>query len=291
MNLSDALDLYNQYIVVEKGLSKDSVICYEEDLKSFFNFKKVETIDKLTFQDIDEYIMYLAQNGSSSKTIVRRASTIKNFFLFLQKEGHMQLEETLLDLPKVNNYLPSVLSYEEVEALLDSPSLTTFSGIRDKAMLEVMYATGLRVSELISLKKSNISTTLKVIKIKGKGAKERYVPLGDFALDYLNQYLNKLKEMKLNSKSDYIFLNRQGRPLTRQYFWEAIKKYAQEANITTQISPHTLRHSFATHLLENGAELRQVQEVLGHSKISTTQIYTHVSSKRILSIYDKYMNK
>ena len=158
-------------------------------------------------------------------------------------------------------------------------------------MLEVMYACGLRVSELLNLKKSAISTALNCLKIKGKGNKERLIPIGDYALEYLNLYIDNVRRSNPGKNTEYIFLNRIGKPLTRQFFWQQIKKYASKAGISTNISPHTLRHSFATHLLENGAELRMVQDMLGHSKISTTQIYTHVSSKRILSIYDMYMNK
>ena len=180
---------------------------------------------------------------------------------------------------------------EEVEDLFDAIDMNTKEGIRDRAMLEVMYASGLRVSELLNLKKSAFSTTLNCLKIKGKGNKERLVPIGDYAIEYLNKYVDEVRKSNPGRNTDFIFLNRNGKPLTRQFFWQQLKKYAEKANITSNISPHTLRHSFATHLLENGAELRMVQDMLGHSKISTTQIYTHVSSKRILSIYDMYMNK
>lgn len=200
-------------------------------------------------------------------------------------------ESSLIEMPKLNHSLPNVLSLEEVEALFSAPDMTKKEGIRDRAMLEVMYASGLRVSELLSLKLSQYSSSLNCLKIYGKGNKERMVPIGDYALEYLTKYLREVRDFNIGKKTDYVFLNKAGKPITRQYFWQQIKKYGEIAQIKKSISPHTLRHSFATHLLENGADLRMVQEALGHSKISTTQIYTHVSTKRILSIYDKVMNK
>ena len=194
-------------------------------------------------------------------------------------------------MPKQGDYLPTVLSTDEVEDLFNVIDINTKEGIRDRAMLEVMYACGLRVSELLNLKRSSISTTLNCLKIRGKGNKERFVPIGEFALEYLSKYMDEVRNSNPGKRTEYVFLNKYGKPLTRQFFWMQLKKYAELAGITSNISPHTLRHSFATHLLENGAELRMVQDMLGHSKISTTQIYTHISSKRILSIYDMYMNK
>ena len=291
MKIIDAYDLYIQYIIVERGLSNQTVECYKDDLNIFFKFASKESTDELNYYMIDDFISYLSSMGKSSKTIVRRATTVRNFFNFLQKENVIKRESTIIDMPKIGEYLPNVLSTEEVEDLFDAIDLSTKEGIRDRAMLEVMYACGLRVSELLNLKKSAISTALNCLKIKGKGNKERLIPIGDYALEYLNLYIDNVRRSNPGKNTEYIFLNRIGKPLTRQFFWQQIKKYAQIANISSNISPHTLRHSFATHLLENGAELRMVQDMLGHSKISTTQIYTHVSSKRILSIYDMYMNK
>ena len=291
MKIIDAYDLYIQYIIVERGLSNQTVECYKDDLNIFFKFASKESTDELNYYMIDDFISYLSSMGKSSKTIVRRATTVRNFFNFLQKENVIKRKSTIIDMPKIGEYLPNVLSTEEVEDLFDAIDLSTKEGIRDRAMLEVMYACGLRVSELLNLKKSAISTALNCLKIKGKGNKERLIPIGDYALEYLNLYIDNVRRSNPGKNTEYIFLNRIGKPLTRQFFWQQIKKYASKAGISTNISPHTLRHSFATHLLENGAELRMVQDMLGHSKISTTQIYTHVSSKRILSIYDMYMNK
>ena len=291
MKIIDAYDLYIQYIIVERGLTNQTVQCYKDDLDIFFKFINCNETEELSYSNIDDFISYLSSLGKSNKTIVRRATTVRSFFNFMQQENIFKHESTIVEMPKIGQYLPNVLSTEEVEDLFDVIDLTTKEGIRDRAMLEVMYACGLRVSELLTLKKSAISPSLNCLKIKGKGNKERLVPIGDYAIEYLNKYVDEVRRYNPGKNSDFIFLNRNGKPLTRQFFWQQIKKYAGLANISSNISPHTLRHSFATHLLENGAELRMVQDMLGHSKISTTQIYTHVSSKRILSIYDMYMNK
>lgn len=291
MKIIDAYDLYIQYIIVERGLTNQTVSCYKDDLNIFFKFANKESTDELYYSLIDDYISYLSSQGKSSKTIVRRATTVRNFFNFLQKENILKRESTIIDMPKLGEYLPTVLSTEEVEDLFEAIDMNSKEGIRDRAMLEIMYACGLRVSELLNLKKSAISTSLNCLKIKGKGNKKRLVPIGDYALEYLNLYMDTVRKANKGKNTEYIFLNRNGKPLTRQFFWQQIKKYALKTGVQSNISPHTLRHSFATHLLENGAELRMVQDMLGHSKISTTQIYTHVSSKRILSIYDMYMNK
>ena len=291
MDINDAKSLFMQYLIVEKGLSNSTISSYKEDLKSFFQFKKAKKVEELDYKDIDNYIIFLTDDDKAPKTIIRRATTIRSFFSFLQKENYMFHESSLIEMPKLNHSLPNVLTFEEVEALFSAPDMTKKEGIRDRAMLEVMYASGLRVSELLALKLSQYSSSLNCLKIYGKGNKERMVPIGDYALEYLTKYLREVRDFNIGKKTDYVFLNKAGKVITRQYFWQQIKKYGEIAQIKKSISPHTLRHSFATHLLENGADLRMVQEALGHSKISTTQIYTHVSTKRILSIYDKVMNK
>lgn len=291
MDINDAKSLFMQYLIVEKGLSNSTISSYKEDLKSFFQFKKAKKVEELDYKDIDNYIIFLTDDDKAPKTIIRRATTIRSFFSFLQKENYMFHESSLIEMPKLNHSLPNVLTFEEVEALFSAPDMTKKEGIRDRAMLEVMYASGLRVSELLALKLSQYSSSLNCLKIYGKGNKERMVPIGDYALEYLTKYLREVRDFNVGRKTDYVFLNKAGKVITRQYFWQQIKKYGEIAQIKKSISPHTLRHSFATHLLENGADLRMVQEALGHSKISTTQIYTHVSTKRILSIYDKVMNK
>ena len=227
----------------------------------------------------------------SVPTILRRISCTKNFYLFLENERVISFQIDNLDKPKGSKKLPICISVEEVEALLNQPDLSKPEGQRDRAMLEVMYSSGLRVTELISLKVKQINFARGIIKIIGKGDKERIVPIGDYALEYLSKYLNDGRRKNKNRNSDYLFLNRYGEPVSRIYFFKQVKKYAQEAGIDVEISPHTLRHCFATHMLENGAELRAVQEMLGHTNIATTQIYTNISSKRILSAYDLYSKR
>ena len=289
------LDAIEQFLInnlVEKGLLKQTVESYKRDITAFYNFLNKDNFDvkELTINDIENYIIYLSNAGKSIATILREVSSIKSFYLFLNKERIIECNFSGLDLPKKPNHLPTVLSFEEVDALLEQPDLTTAIGIRDRAMLEVMYASGLRVSELLLIEKKNLSLEKRLIRIYGKGSKERYVPISDYAIDYLVKYINEVRNLSPYRNSKYIFINKEGKPLTRQFFWKNIKYYSQKAGIIENVTPHTLRHCFATHLLENGADLRSVQAMLGHSSIATTQIYTHVSSKRIRSAYDRFMN-
>ena len=290
----DYLDATEQFIIhclAEKGLQKQTIINYNDDLKSFYKFLNEDNfqVENLNLEHIKNYIIFLTNEGKSILTILRHVSTLKSFYLFLINERKIKCNIDQLDLPKKPQHLPTVLSFEEVELLLEQPDMSKPSGIRDRAMLEVMYATGLRVSELLTIEKKNLSIEKKQIRIFGKGAKERYVPISSFALEYLIKYINEVRNESPYRNSKYIFINKEGKPLSRQAFWQIIKNYALKAGIIENVTPHTLRHCFATHLLENGADLRSVQEMLGHSDISTTQIYTHVSSKRIRSAYDMFM--
>lgn len=289
MEFEDALECFLTYCVVEKGLLKQTISCYKEDLICFNKINKKNIVEELSLDDVEKYIIYLNNQGKAISTILRMVSSVKSFYLYLVHEKIINCDINQIDLPKKPSHLPTVLSFEEIDLLLEQPDLTKPNGIRDRAMLEVMYASGLRVSELLSIEKKNLSIEKKLIRIFGKGAKERYVPLSDFALEYLIKYLNEVRNISPYRNSKYIFINKQGLPLTRQYFWQNIKQYAANAGIIVNVSPHTLRHCFATHLLENGASLRSVQQMLGHSNIATTQIYTHVSSKRVRSAYDLYM--
>ena len=291
MELNEASDLYFQYLRVEKGVSNETIRNYAYDLKQFFDVLHKETTADLRSDDIQEFIRIQTQNMLSVPTILRRISSTKNFYLFLENERIISFQIDNLDKPKGSKKLPICISVEEVEALLNQPDLSKPEGQRDRAMLEVMYSSGLRVTELISLKVKQINFARGIIKIIGKGDKERIVPIGDYALEYLNKYLNDGRRKNKNRNSDYLFLNRYGEPVSRVYFFKQVKKYAQEAGIDVEVSPHTLRHCFATHMLENGAELRAVQEMLGHTNIATTQIYTNISSKRILSAYDLYSKR
>lgn len=292
MDIRDALDNYIQFLIVEKGLSLETIKNYKKDIEIFLScFDQIKNTSDIKGDYISEFMRIQSIKGMQSKTIIRRLSSVRNFYLFLQKEKLYREPIPVIKPPKVGIHLPTCLSIEEVERLLESPDMSKKEGIRDRAMLEVMYASGLRVSELLSLKKNQINFNKGVITIIGKGNKERKVPIGDYALDYLNKYMDEVRRFNIGSKTSYIFLNHLGKPISRQYFFMQIKKYAAISGIDVPISPHTLRHCFATHLLENGAQLRVVQEMLGHSNIATTQIYTHISTNRIRSAYDLYIKR
>ena len=291
MNINWAYEKFLEFLFYERNISINSLDCYKDDLNQFFHVINKKDACELNSMDIEKFIKYLSLNNKTTSTIIRRVGTVKQFYLFLQKEKIIENDSSIIILPKLNYHLPNVLSLEEVERLFEQPSLSKYDGLRDRAMLELMYSSGMRVSELLNLKLKQINIELGVIKVLGKGNKERNVPVGDFAKEYLLNYLYNGRSKFDIHKSQYVFLNRQGMPISRQYFWKKIKEYARMAGIDSNVSPHTLRHCFATHLLEGGSSLRMVQEILGHSNISTTQIYTHVSSKRILSAYDLFMNK
>ena len=298
MEIIDAIDLFEQYLLAEKGLSPQTRAAYLTDVKLFFEyFKDKKDTSELEGENIIEYLRYRASTASSednsfkTATYLRKMSSLKSFFLFLKREHIIDVDIPEMYTPKKSEVLPNCLSVEEVEDLLNAPDITKPEGLRDKAMLELMYSSGLRVSELLSLERRKINLERGIVTIFGKGAKERKVPIGDFALEYVNKYIQEARKKNPGRDSKYLFLNRYGKPLSRQYFFLQIKKYALQAGIETPISPHTLRHCFATHLLENGAQLRAVQEMLGHANIATTQIYTHISTKRIISAYDLYMKK
>jgi len=287
MEINDAIEDYFQYLLTEKGVSRTTLKDYSDDLSTFLKaYPEKSSTDDLYPSDLEDFMVKQAEVGRSSSTIARRLSCLYGFFLFLSKEGIIDSIPLKIERPKLPKKLPTVLSEEEINTLLEMPDLKTKNGIRDKAMLEVMYATGLRVSELVSLKIEDINLIQGLVNVrKGKGSKQRIVPIGEFALDYLKKYIMNVRK---NSNSPYVFLNKSNEVISRISFFKSIKKYAKQANITKEISPHTLRHCFATHMLENGAELKAVQEMLGHAHLSTTQIYTHVSSKRIISAYDMY---
>lgn len=290
MDIKKALELYLKYLLFEKGLSKNTLVSYKTDIKFFFDlFQNINDTDELTGYELNDFLEYQIKNGKSIPTALRRLSSIKGFFQFLDKENISKLDIPKIIAPKKPEHLPNCLSLEEVENLLKSPNICKKDELRDKAMLEMMYSTGMRVSELLNLKINDINLTRKIVQIYGKGSKERKMPFSDSALYYLNLYLKNRQTIK--TKENIVFLNKYGKPLSRQYFFKKIKHYALVAGITTEISPHTLRHCFATHMLENNAQLRTVQEMLGHENIATTQIYTHLSSKKIVNTYDKYFNK
>ena len=290
MEIVDAVDTYKQYVLVEKGLSRQTWSSYLEDIQAFFNhFQDKKTTDDLKETDLYEILKYELAIGHSVSTALRRLSCMRNFFLFLKRDGYYQGTIPDIEAPKKPKYLPNCLTEDEVEALLNAPDLSTPSGLRDKAMLETMYSSGLRVSELLSLERAQVNLNKGVITVFGKGAKERRVPVADYAIEYIKEYIKDVRSKVDVNHSKYLFLSKKGEPLSRVYFFKQVKKYSELAGIKTNVSPHTLRHSFATHLLNHGAQLRIVQSMLGHTNIATTQIYTHVSSEKIKSDYDKIM--
>jgi len=292
MSIDEAIGRFFQYLRVEKGLGEITLSDYQEDLLLFFRFfSDKKTTDDLHPSDISDFMRSQAESERAVPTILRRLSTTRSFYEFLLNEGIVTEPLPKFEGPKLPKKLPVVLSEEEVDHLLEAPNLTRESGIRDRAMLETMYASGLRVSELVGLRLSSINKQAGILTIYGKGNKQRSVPISDFALDYLEKYVEGPRRKNVGQGTPFVFLNHSGKPLSRIYFFRKVKEYASASGITTCVSPHTLRHCFATHLLENGAELRAVQEMLGHANIATTQIYTQVSSKRIMSAYDLYSKR
>ena len=291
MKLDDACDLYFQYLRVEKGVSNETIRNYAYDLKQFFIALPKQSTDDMLSTDITDFVTIQMKNQLSVPTILRRISSTMNFYLFLEREHIIDFVVKDFDRPRKMKNLPKIISVEQVEDLLNAPDLSKDEGFRDRTMLELMYCSGLRVSELLSLKVKQVNLEKQIIDVIGKGNKQRKVPVGEYALDFVKQYIEEHRIHNPGKKSNYLFLNRYGEPLSRQYFFLQIKKYAKEAGIEEDISPHTLRHCFATHMLENGAELRALQEMLGHTNLSTTQIYTNISTKRILDAYDLFTKR
>ena len=275
-------------LYIEKGLSQNTVQSYKNDISSFAAWveKYPDTsLAKTTKSNINQYIAHLFKSGLKSSSVNRKISTIKSFFIFLLKKKHILLSPVEdIDMVRQEKYLPVSMSEKEVELLLKSPSLDSFIGRRDRAMIEMLYATGMRISELINLKITDVDCNRLVAKVMGKGSKERLIPYGEIAADHLNIYLQDRKDINSNE----IFLSNRGKKITRGAFWNRIKLYLRKENLKESISPHTLRHAFATHLLNRGADLRSVQILLGHSDLSTTQIYTHIAKKRLGEILKKH---
>ncbi len=277
------------YLRLELGLAANSVAAYETDIKEFSAYFKNRRT--LTRAEVNHYFDHLQNKGGATPaTLRRKLASVRAYYRFLNRESSAPLDPTdQVELPRAKRTLPRTLSREEITKLLAAPDLTTLEGIRDRAMLEVLYAAGLRVSELVTLKPLQILLDQRSLRIKGKGAKERLVPLGTEALKWLARYREEVYP-KLNPgfTNEQLFVQQKGLPISRQQFWSALKRLAKEAGIRTDFSPHTLRHSFATHLLEGGMNLRAVQSLLGHSDISTTQIYTHVEEKRLREAHKKF---
>jgi integrase/recombinase XerD len=275
------------YLLVDKGLSNNTVKAYEADISSFFQWLDNEDLKYKNLQEyhINQYISFLFQRKMRSSSVNRKISSIKSFYIFLVKRNFVK-NSPLNDLvtPKQEKYLPESMSEAEVDKLLNSPDVSNKIENRDKAMIEMLYATGMRISELVNLKITDVDMKRCVVKVFGKGSKERLVPFGETALDSLRSYLNEREQ----SSSKEIFLSNRGKKMTRVAFWQRVKIYLIRENLKNSISPHTLRHAFATHLLNRGADLRSVQLLLGHSDLSTTQIYTHIAKQRLSDVLKKH---
>ncbi|WP_080146310.1 site-specific tyrosine recombinase XerD [Marinilactibacillus piezotolerans] len=290
-----ALEEYLIFLKIERGLSKNSIESYQRDLMQYLFYLKEQNIT--TWDQVDRYMIlnFLEHQKNGHKadnSLIRMISSLRRFHQFMKQEA-ISAEDPMLyiDTPKKAQTLPKVVSLKQIDVLLSIPDVSNKIGIRDRAILEVMYATGIRISELVNLKLDELHLSMNLIQTTGKGDKERILPIGEQGVKWLEYYLEYSRpklEMHASQESAYVFLNLRGTQLSRQGVWKKIKKMVQQAGITQNVTPHTLRHSFATHLLENGADLRVVQELLGHSDISTTQIYTHITKHRLKEVYDTY---
>ena len=286
------IDQYCNNISFKKGLSKNTTLAYKSDLKIFLIWlgdckKKFSNIDRI---EINNYLAYRLDNGTSLSTIQRIITCIKSFYSFLFENNIIENNPAqLIENPKKRRKLPTIISENEVMKLLESPDVKTNKGLRDKCILELLYSSGLRISELLNIKINEITKEKKFLKIKGKGNKERLVPIGSSAMNLLIVYLDTYRlNIKISNNIDILFINENGSIISRQACWEMIQKYASISLINKKISPHNLRHAFATHLLNNGADLRTVQMLLGHASLSTTQIYTHIAKERLVKFHQKY---
>jgi len=287
------IDFYIQFLIVEKGLAENSIVGYANDLKEYLGFLNKKNINKITENDtnlISEYLIVLQKINLSPSTRERRICAIKGFYKFFVNEKVLKSDPSkFIELPKKGLKLPNVLSVLEIKRLIKAPNIKTAKGLRDCAMLELLYASGIRVSELINIRIKDVNMHSCFIKVLGKGSKERIIPIGIYAKKIVEKYLQTARQELLKDNiSFYMFIARAGKPITRQGFWKIVKKYTVAAGIKKKITPHTFRHSFATHLVEGGADLRSIQIMLGHSDISTTQIYTHIASGRLKEIHNHY---
>jgi len=287
----DILKVFLDYLSVEKGLSPNTILSYSRDINKLFLFLRKEKISwsEVKEEDLIKFVHKQSKVGLAPRSLARMISSLKSFYKFLVLDDIVKKNPAInLSSPKIWFKLPHFLTVEEVESLLKQPDETKTRGIRDRAMLELLYATGLRVSELISLKQKNLNIEDGFLICRGKGGKERIVPIGESARQAIQRYLDQARPMMSKEPTDSLFLTSRGGAFTRQGFWKLLKTYATKSGLALKISPHVLRHSFATHLLERGADLRSVQLMLGHTQITTTQIYTHVSRERLRKVYDKY---
>ena len=291
--MKELIDAFLNYLSVERGLANNTLIAYHKDLDVYTDFlssHSVNTLSRITKNNIIDFMLAQKDKGIAANSIARRLAAIRMFHRFLTRERITPADPSnLIDSPKLWKKIPDTLSLNEVEALIAEPDVRNTQGIRDKAVFETLYATGMRVSEAVNLKKDNVNLDIGFLRCIGKGNKERVIPLGKKAIATIRRYLEVSRPALLKKKEcEFLFVSRLGKRISRQSLWKLIKKYAQQAGIKKSIKPHILRHSFATHLLERGADLRSVQEMLGHSDISTTQIYTHINKDRLKTIHRMY---
>ena len=291
--LDELSDQFINYLLFEKGLAEKTIESYSRDLTRYLDFLSSKGIRKIAETDtplIVQHLINLRNDGLGSRSTARHLVTVRGFYKYLVQEKVIKRDPArLVDLPKSGLKLPDVLSVTEIKLLLDLPDTKTPLGLRNAAMLELLYASGLRVSELVNLKLLDLNTEAGFIRVMGKGSRERIIPIGMYAKNILNDYIKSARPLLLKDRvSQYLFVARAGKPMTRQGFWKLLKRYALQAGITKKITPHSIRHSFASHLLEGGADLRTVQVMLGHVDIATTQIYTHVARDRLKQMHAKY---
>jgi integrase/recombinase XerD len=287
----DALRLFLEYLAVEKGLARNTILSYARDIRKFLAFVKTgkPAWNRVPEETVVRFIHKESRAGLSARSLARLISALRSFFKFLLLSGFVKMDpSSQLTTPSTWRSLPKFLTVKEVEELLRAPDDKKPRGVRDRAMLEVLYGSGLRVSELASLRLAEVNLEDGFLVCRGKGGKERIVPLGRSACDAVKRYLAEVRPLVVSGERDELFLSRRGKPFSRQGLWKLIRQHAREAGLAAKISPHILRHSFATHLLERGADLRSVQLMLGHSQITTTQIYTHVSRERLRRVYDQF---
>ncbi len=290
MKASDLIDQFLDAIWVEQGLSENTLSAYRSDLRVFARWLADKPMLEVDGTVLSNFLASRYKEGITNRSSARIMSTLRRFYGYYIRENNIQTDPTaLIELPHIGKLLPASLSENDVELLLDAPETTNALGFRDRTMLEMLYATGLRVTELVNLKFEQISFRQGVVRIIGKGNKERLVPVGEEAMSWLENYMGQARKTLLGGRQcDYLFVTNRASNMTRQAFWHIIKRYAKKAEINKALSPHTLRHAFATHLLNHGADLRVVQLLLGHSDLSTTQIYTHIARERLKELHSKY---
>lgn len=289
MNMNkDYINSYEDYLKIDKKYSKNTLLSYMNDINKFNEYIKNKDFKKIEKKDIISYLDNERKKGMKDRTLSHNLIVIKNFYKYLYRIGEIKENPVqTIELPKLKKALPHVLSVEEVDKILNI-DLNDKYDYRNKAMLELMYSSGLRISELVNLKIQDIDLSENIVRVCGKGSKERIIPIGDYATNYLKIYVNQYRRQFIKKQvNDYLFLNSRGSNISRQALFKIIKQIIRDKNIKKDVSPHTLRHSFATHMLENGADLRSIQELLGHSDISTTQIYTHISNKILKENYEE----